>query len=380
MPVSRRELIRRLGASAVAGAAMQSLGGISLGAPPLREADASLVPVLLNRNENACGPSEKVLAVLREAATFSKRYPRTEYDSLVLKIAAAHAVKLEQVVLGPGLSAILRSAVTVFLGTGKKLVQASPTFPVLGEFAQRVGADVVDVHINKRYQHDLDAMLVRAGDSASLIYICNPNDPTGTLTPRKDIEAFIRKLSAKTMVLIDEAYHHFVNPNGEYTSFLDQPLNDPRVMVARTFSKVYGLAGMRVGYLIAAPDAARRFDAERLQADVTVVSARAAAAALDDSEYVRLAIKRNADDRQEFLNRVNGYMLRALDSHTNFVMLNPMRPPEQVIEHLKTHNVLIGPLIPAMPKYVRVSLGAPAEMEKFWAAWDLMPATGKMAM
>jgi len=364
----------------MAGAAMQSFSGISLGAPLLPEADASLVPVLLNRNENAYGPSEKVLAVLREAPTFSNRYPRTEYDSLVLKIATAHAVKPEQVVLGPGLSGILRSAATVFLGTGKKLVQASPTFPALGNFAQSVGADVVDVHINKRYQHDLDAMLALAGNSASLVYICNPNNPTGTLTPRKDIEAFISRLPTNTMVLIDEAYHHFVNPNGEYTSFLDRPLDDPRVMVARTFSMVYGLAGMRVGYVIAAPGVARRFDAEQLQADVTVISARAAAAALDDSEYVRLAIKRNADDRQEFLNRVNGYMLRALDSHTNFVMLNPMRPPELVIEHLKTHNVLIGPPIPAMPKYVRVSLGTPAEMEKFWAAWNLMPATGKMAM
>jgi histidinol-phosphate/aromatic aminotransferase/cobyric acid decarboxylase-like protein len=95
---------------------------------------------------------------------------------------------------------------------------------------------------------------------------------------------------------------------------------------------------------------------------------------------VRLAVKRNSDDRQEFMNQVNIRMLRALDSHTNFVAVNPMRPPEQVIEHLKTHNVLIGPLIPAMPKYVRISLGTPADMEKLWAAWDLMPATGKMAM
>ena len=378
MPVSRRSLLGGFGAWAVAGAAVQSLEGMSLGAVPPR--DTSLDPILLYRNENPYGPSEKVLAVLREAAIFSNRYPRTEYDSLILKIAAAHAVKPEQIVLGPGLSGIFRSTARVFLGTSKKLVQASPTFPTLGKFAQLVGADVVDVHINKRYQHDLDAMLALAGASASLIYICNPNNPTGTLTPRKDIEAFVCKLPAKTMVLIDEAYHHFVNPNGEYTSFLDQPLHDPRVMVARTFSKVYGLAGMRVGYLIAAPDTARRFDTERLQADVTVVSARAAAAALDDSEYVQFAIRRNADDRQEFLNRVNGHMLRALDSHTNFVMLNPMRPPEQVIEHLKTHNVLIGPLIPAMPKYVRISLGTPAEMEKFWAAWNLMPATGKMAM
>jgi histidinol-phosphate aminotransferase len=377
MPISRRSLLRTFGASA-AGAAVQSLGGVSGSAAPPQ--NASLGPILLYRNENAYGPSEKVLAVLREGASFSNRYPRTEYDTLIAKIAAFHAVKPEQVALGCGSSEILRSAAAEFLGSGKKLIQASPTCPALGKFAQAGGVQVVDVPINKMYQHDLDAMLARVSDSAGLIYICNPNNPTGTLTPRRDIESFIRKLPAKTMVLIDEAYHHFVNPNRDYASFLDQPLDDPRVMVVRTFSKVYGLAGMRVGYVVAAPDVARRFSAERLPSGVTVISAKTAAAALDDSEYVRFAIKRNADDLQEFMNRVNGYMLRALDSHTNFVMLNPMRPPEQVIEHFKKNNILIGPLIPAMPKYIRVSLGTPAEMQQFWNVWGLLPATGKMAM
>lgn len=377
MPISRRSLLRTFGASA-AGAAVQSLVSVSPSAAEPQS--ASLGPILLNCNENAYGPSEKVLAVIREGASFSNRYPRTEYDTLIAKIAAFHAVKPEQVALGCGSSEILRSAAAQFLGSGKKLIQASPTCPALGKFAQAGGVQVVDVPINKMYQHDLGAMLARVSDSAGLIYICNPNNPTGTLTPRTDIESFIRKLPAKTMVLIDEAYHHFVNPNRDYASFLDQPLDDPRVMVVRTFSKVYGLAGMRVGYVVAAPDIARRFSAERLQSGVTVISAKTAAAALDDSEYVRLAIKRNADDLQEFMNRVNGYMLRALDSHTNFVMLNPMRPPEQVIEHFKKNNILIGPLIPAMPKYIRVSLGTPAEMQQFWNVWGLLPATGKMAM
>jgi histidinol-phosphate aminotransferase len=380
MPISRRNLLRTLGVGAAATVAGHSLGGVAMGALPTSTPVATQTPIFLNRNENAYGPSEKVLAVLRESATPGNRYARTECESLILKIAAFHNVRPEQVVLGPGISGILRSVANVYLGPNKKLIQASPTFPVLGEFARQAGAQVIDVHINKRYQHDLDKLLVAAGSSASLVYICNPNDPSSTLTPRKDIEAFLRRLPPQTMVLIDEAYHHFVTPNGEYASFIDHPVDDPRVMVARTFSKAYGLAGMRVGYLIAGRDAARRLEGEQLQADVSVVSARAAAAALDDHEYLKLAIRRNADDRQEFLNRVNGYMLRALDSHTNFIMLDPLRPPDQVVDHLKAHDVVIGPLVPEMPKYVRISLGTPEEMDKFWAAWDLMPATGKMAM
>ena len=380
MSTSRRDLFRRLGIGAAATVVAHPLTRVALASPAAAEQTAAPTLVQLNRDENAYGPSDKVLAVLRESVTSANRYPRTECDSLVTRIAAAHSLQPEQVVLGPGLSAIYRSIATIFLGPGKKLIQASPTPPTLGKFAQQAGANVIDVHINKRYQHDFPAMLIAAGPSASLVYISNPNGATSTLTPRKDIEAFLSKLPSDTIVLIDESYHHFVNPNGEYTSFLDQPSSNPRVMVARTFSKAYGLAGMRVGYLIAPRSLAHRFEVKKLQADITIVSARAAAAALDDSEYLKFTIKRNADDRQEFLNRVNGYMMRSLDSHTNFIMLDPMRPADHVVDHLKAHDVVIGPLTPAMPKYVRISLGTPAEMEKFWAAWDLMPATGKMAM
>jgi len=381
MGISRRNLIRSLGAGAIVGTTVHSLGGFTLAeAPPPSRIGTPAEPILLSSNENPYGPSEKTLAVTREACSSGNRYPRTEYDSLVHKLAALHAVKTEQIVLGCGSGEILRMAGVAFLGPGKKLVEASPTFPALGKFAQSAGFEVVDVPLNKMYEHDLDAMLSLAATSAGLIYICNPNNPTGTLTTRKDIETFIRKLPQKTMVLIDEAYHHYVGGSSSYSSFLDQPFDDPRVIVARTFSKIYGLAGMRIGYAVAAPDVARRLSSDRMQFGVSVVSARAAAAALDDSEYVRLGIKRNTDDRQEFMNQVNARMLRALDSHTNFVMVNPMRPPDEVIEHLKKNNILIGPRIPAMDKYIRVSLGTPAEMREFWRVWDLMPVPPKMAM
>jgi len=175
------------------------------------------------------------------------------------------------------------------------------------------------------HEHDTDAMLARADSSTGLVYICNPNNPTGTLTLRKSIESFISKLPADVMILIDEAYHHFVSATSSYRSFLDYPLDDPRVVVARTFSKIYGLAGLRLGYSVSS-EAASSLSALRLQNGVTIVSAKAAITALEDSAYVRMAAKRNADDRQEFMNQVNARMLRAIDSHANFVLLNPLRP------------------------------------------------------
>jgi histidinol-phosphate/aromatic aminotransferase/cobyric acid decarboxylase-like protein len=159
------------------------------------------------------------------------------------------------------------------------------------------------------------------------------------------------------MILIDEAYHHFVSATSSYRSFLDYPLDDPRV-----------------GYSVSSREAASRLSALRLQNGVTIVSAKAAIAALEDSAYVRMAAKRNAEDRQEFMHQVNARMLRAIDSHANFVLRNALRPVSEVLLHLGKNDFHVAPSIPAMERYIRVSLGTLAEMREFWRVWDLMPA------
>jgi histidinol-phosphate aminotransferase len=380
--VSRRDLLRVLGATAVGATAARSVSTLAFAELPERLSGDSIVqrPILLDRNENAYGPSEKVFAAIRDAVAGSNRYARKEYGVLVSQIAALHNVKPEQVVLACGSSKVLETAVSEFLTSGKKLVQASPTFPLLGRVARCAGAEVVEVPLTETGEHDLDRMLAQARDSAGLIYICNPNNPTGTLTPRSDIEVFLHKLPANTSVLIDEAYHHFVRPHRSYASFLDQPVDDPRVIVTRTFSKIYGLAGLRVGYAVATPQIAQRFNGQNLRFGLSVIAARGAAAAIDDTEYVRLAIKRNADDRQEFMNQVNARMIHALDSQTNFVLINPLRDAQKVVDHLSGNGVIIPPPVPVMPKYVRVSLGTPSEMEEFWRVLDQLPVTQKSHM
>jgi histidinol-phosphate aminotransferase len=386
MPISRRNLLRNLGVGAAATAARPSFRGFTSATTPaitpctaVPAAGTPQDPILLYHNENPYGPSEKVLAVLREACCRANRYARTEYDILTAKLSELHRVSAEQIVLGCGSSEILRMAADTFLGPAKNLVFPRPTFPFLGDLAQRNGTEVRNVPLNKLYQHDLDVMLARVDSLTSLVYICNPNNPTGTLTPRKDIEAFIAKLPGTTTVLIDEAYHHYVLRNPTYESFLDRPIDDPRVIVSRTFSKIYGLAGMRIGYAVCAPTVAKSLAAAGMPFAISIVSAKAATAALDDVEHIRLGVKRNADDRQEFMNQVNARMLPAIDSQTNFVMLDAMRPPDEVIDHLKKHNILIAPKYPVLDKYIRVSLGLPPEMQAFWRAWDQMPTIAKTA-
>ena len=157
---------------------------------------------------------------------------------------------------------------------------------------------------------------------AGLVYVCNPNSPTGTLTRRGDIEGFLSALPPSVYVVVDEAHHNYVPRTLETLSFLDRRVDDDRVIVVRSFSNLYGLAGLRVGYTVTTRETAKRLEEHKLTHNITVVGARAALAALDDAGYVAERIRRNSDERQEFFNQVHARMLRVIDSQTNFVMLD----------------------------------------------------------
>ena len=232
----------------------------------------------------------------------------------------------------------------------------------------------MSIPLTAGYAHDLDAMLSCCDSTTGLVYICNPNNPTGSLTHRRDLEAFIARLPSTTYVVIDEAYHHYVDDASDYRSFIDHPIRDQRVIVTRSFSKIHGLALHRIGYAIARPDVAARLEAHRTSEGISAIASRAARAALADTDYVRASRIRNADDRQEFFNQANARMVRWIDSQTNFVMLNVGRPAEQVVTHFKSNRILLPE--PRFDKYVRVTLGTPAEMQEFWRVWQLMPGGG----
>jgi len=368
MTFSRRILLRRFAAGALTSAAITPLDDYPSASPPPR-------PIRLDKNENAYGPSPKATEAMRASLQLANRYPTVEYEHLAERIANFHKIKPEQVTLAAGSREILRMAVTAYLPPGKNLVLASPTFDAIAHLARLAGVDdVVMVPLNKRYSHDLDRMLRESDASTGLIYVCNPNNPTGSLTPRKDLELFIGKVPSTAVIVIDEAYHEYVGGASEYASFIDHPLDDDRVIVTRTFSKIHGLAGMRLGYAVSSPQRSRRLSSSKLQWGVNVVAAHAAAAALDDIDFVRLSANRNSNDRQEFYNKLNARMLRAIDSLTNFVLIKTGLPGIQVVEHFRKNELLLGAPVPQMEKYVRVSIGSPEDMREFWRVWDLLPA------
>lgn len=374
MPITRRRFVQSVAAGSVLGAGLPALAdsGLALPARLARASDPG-EPIILSRNENAYGPSRKVIDAMQDALRFANRYPDPSVAVLHERIAKSHAIKPEQLVLGCGSGEILSTCASAFLGPGKKLITALPTFEAIGKCARTMGADVAEIPLTKSYSHDLNAMLAQAGPSTGLVYICNPNNPTGSLTPRKDLEAFLRKLPDATTVLIDEAYHHFVTPSAEYTSFLDRPVDDSRLIVARTFSKVFGLAGIRVGYAVGAPEKIKLLAARRLPEGLNAVAARSALVAYDDTDYVAFSAQRNADDRREFFAQANARKVRAIDSHANFAMFETERMAVDVIEHFRKNNIAIARLFPSMNTHVRVSFGMPNEMKEFWRVWDLLP-------
>ena len=373
MAVSRRAFFQSVGLGAAAGVFWPLP---TRSQPLLFEAfdrDQNDALMRLNSNENPYGPSPKVTEAIRAAVGNANRYARVEYPSLIEQVANVNHVKPEQVLLGCGSTEILRMAAFAFLGSAKPLIQGSPTFEGIEHYARAVGSQVISVSLTPKFSHDLDGMLVHAKSSSGLIYICNPNNPTASLTPRKDLEDFIDRLPSSMLVVIDEAYHHYAGESGMYASFIEHPLADKRVIVTRTFSKVYSLAGLRLGYAVASPETVQQMQRFATQDSINAIITRAASAALADSQALTESVQRNENDRQEFFNQAMARSVKPIDSHANFVMMNTFHPADDVIAHFRSNRILIGRRFSPMDTYIRISLGRPEEMLAFWKTWDMLP-------
>ena len=309
---------------------------------------------------------------MREALAAGNRYPFRTYDAFLDQVAEYNHVRPEQVVLGNGSSEILYMAAGAFTGPDRKLVVAHPTFESLGSYAKARGAQVVQVPLAADYSHDLETMRGRIDSSTGLVYICNPNNPTATLTPRNKIEDFMKSLPPNVMVLLDEAYHHFAVGADGYTSFLEKPINDDRLIIARTFSKVYGMAGLRMGYGVAAPKVINQLKAYSAFDNANIVALQAGVASLKDDTAMHTAVARNATDRAEFLKQAAARGIKYIPSYTNFIMIETGKPVKQVIANFQQRGIAIGRPFPPMETYARISFGTPDQMTAYWKAWDEM--------
>ena len=370
--LSRRSFFKTAGFGAAAVAASATLPTELFSWTEPQRAPQPGGPILLNSNENAYGPFPSVLA-MKNPFQDANRYPDRGYDNLIERIAAMNNVKADHVTLGCGSTEILKIAAAAFTGPGKKLVMAAPTFEAIEFYARAAQAEVVKIPLAASYAHQLTLMAEAVGKEGGLIYICNPNNPTASVTPRRSLENFVRELPPNTYVLMDEAYHDFVPVSADYISFLQSPVDDERVIVARTFSKIYGMAGLRLGYAVTSAQNTKRMGEYKLQDSTNILALRAGITSLDHADEHKMAVQRNAFDRDEFTRQANTRKIQTITSWTNFVMINTQRPIRTVIDHFKGNNIHIGRPFPPMDTYARISLGKPEEMKAFWQVWDKLP-------
>ena len=300
------------------------------------------------------------------------RYPDEANDVLIDKIAKINGVNREQIVLGDGSSEILKLCAETFTGpTQGKLIAADPTFEAILEYSKANGAEVVKVPLTSSFAHDLAKM--GAASQKGLIYICNPNNPTASITPKNDLRGFIEKTPRETMILVDEAYFHYAD-SPDYESVIPMVKDHPNLIVARTFSKIYGMAGLRCGYCVAQPETIKQMHPFQMWDSVNVMALAAASASLDDVDQVNNGRKLNSEAKTFTTTELDKMGYKLIPSQANFIMFDCKRPVVPLIKALKDRNVQVGRLFPALPNHMRLTIGKHSEMESFLTAFKQVMA------
>lgn len=319
--------------------------------------------VMIDANENPLGPCSAARDAVVAIAPQGGRYSDWLTDDLVKQLSQAEGLKPEYVRVYPGSSEPLHHAVAVFTSPQRSYVTADPGYEAGMFAAERANARVVKVPLGKDYSHDVRAMLA-AGSDAGLFYVCCPNNPTGTLTSHSDIEYLVDHKPKDSIVMVDEAYIHFADA----ASALDLVKADKDILVLRTFSKIYGMAGLRCGAVLGRPELLDKIEHYVGWNAMPITALVAASASLKDPRLVPDRKRINASTRSavfEWLDR-NGYSY--VRSQSNCFMLDAKRPAKEVIDAMAIQNVHIGRSWPVWPTYVRITVGTQPEMQEFQTA------------
>ena len=323
--------------------------------------------IRISSNENARGPGPKAMAALHQ--TISPRtgrgYPPDYTNELVTTIAETYDVEDDNVVVGTGSGAILAGAVRAFCSATKPLVTAAPTYGTPDRMARQIGAPVKMIPVDSSLGLDIDAM-AEAATGAGMVFLCNPNNPTGTAHSATAVEGFVRQVmrnSPNTKILIDEAYIDYTFDSAVKTA---APLTQefPSVFITRTFSKAHGMAGLRVGYAIGQEETLDAISEAWNLGSMNTLSAAAAIASIEDPEHIAEERRENARIRRFTLSAFRDLGFEAPDSHTNHIFVDLKRPASEFREACLEQSVRVGRDFPPMEHtYSRISLGTMEEME-----------------
>jgi histidinol-phosphate/aromatic aminotransferase/cobyric acid decarboxylase-like protein len=324
--------------------------------------------VIINANENPLGPCKEALEAVHKIAANGGRYLYGETDKVARLLAEQEGLKEDYIRIYPGSSAPLHQSVIAFTSPTRPFVVADPGYEAGARAAKFIGATTVSVPLNKDFSHDVKAMA--AVPDAGLIYICNPNNPTGTMTSRADIEWLVANKPKGAVVMIDEAYTH-IAPNGFFNS--DMVAADKDVILLRTFSKIYGMAGLRAGAILARPDLIEKqggFSAGMLP----VTGMAAASASLQVKGLIPERRKIMGDVREDVFNYMEKNKFHYVPSVSNCFMVDVKRPGNDAVLAMRREKIYIGRVWQAWPNWVRVTIGTQDEMNKFKTAFSKVMA------
>ena len=368
--LSRRELLGGLVSAAAVGVALPARAGAACApaatAAVLDDAVARSGNVIrLGANENPTGLGPAARAAFASAVDEANRYPGRVYQTLMEALTAKHQISASSIYLTPGSGELLRSATLAFTGPSRALVTAAPTFEAPTHTAFATGAEVRAVPVTAEGRLDLEAMLAKA-PGAGLIYVCNPNNPTGGSVPGAALTQFVARLKTvapEARVLVDEAYFEYADEPG-YATLIPLAVSDPRVIVTRTFSKVFGMAGLRVGYAVGQPSTLGDLDAHGIDGTMSSASMAAAAAAFSDTDHIASERARNQAVRRFTREKFEAAGYRVLPSAANFVMIDIQRDAGSFGWQCRQQRIAVSRPFPPLTNYLRLTIGTQAEMDE----------------
>ncbi len=321
------------------------------------------LPIKLSSNENPYGPSERVLERVTKAFDFGCRYPYSYADDLAEILAKKHSVDPESIIITGGSTEGLRITGVTFSKGGGEIIAAKPTFLALMDYAQKWGANINWVPVSNNMGYDLDEVEKRVSKKTKLVFLCNPNNPTGTIVAKEKLKDFCSVVSRKTILFSDEAYYEFVEePN--YPSMIDLVKEGSNVIVSKTFSKVYGMAGLRIGYLIAKPDLAKKIR-DNVVAMSNVLAIEGAKEALVDKDFFDFSIKKTREAKESIYKTLDHIGLKYVKSHTNFIFFKSGIDIRELGPKMLEKGIRIGRPFPPFYDWCRISTGTSQEVNRF---------------
>lgn len=332
-----------------------------------RDATGAPAPLVLCWNENPYGPGPAARQAAADSVADACRYPsETEFKALFGAIAAHEGTDARHIVVGTGSGELLRALALVYTRGGGEVIAASPTYLELPDYAAMLGAEVKFVPVNEHLAHDLPAMRAAVTARTRLVYLCNPNNPTGTTVGATDIRDFMASLPPGVMTVVDEAYMDFaVGPDVRSVAGLVDVT--PNLVVLRTFSKIHGMAGMRLGYAIAQPQVAKVLAAACMTYP-NIFAVRAGTASLGDTAFLADTRRRILASRTRITTQLTAMNLKYAQPQGNFVFFDTGIPLADFTQRMQAQNILVGRLFPPFATWCRITIGTEPEVSAFLAA------------